>query len=115
MRVKANSVLCVQCNAHGISSGVKRVIPKFSMNFKCRKCEGNVGEAVEQEEMLCDEVKTVRAFTYVGDRVCAGGGCQVAVTARARCGWAKFRECDELLYGRRFPLWLKGAVYGSYV
>ena len=24
--------------------------PKFSRNFACRKCEGNIGEAVEQEE-----------------------------------------------------------------
>ena len=37
------------------------------------------------------------------------------VTARARCGWVKFRECGELLYGRRFPLRLKLAVYESYV
>ena len=24
--------------------------------------------------------------------VSAGGGCEVAVTARTRCGWVKFRE-----------------------
>ena len=29
--------------------------------------------------------------------------------------WAKFRECGELLYGWRFPLDLKEAVYWSYV
>ena len=46
--------------------------------------------------------------------VCAGGGCEAAVTARTWCGWVKFRECSELLYGRRFPLMLKGAVYASY-
>ena len=44
----------------------------------------------------------------------AGGGCEAAVTARTRCGWVKFSECSELLYGRRFPLWLKGSVYKSY-
>ena len=37
------------------------------------------------------------------------------MTARTRCGWGKLRECDELLYGRRFPLKLKGSDYGSYV
>ena len=58
---------------------------------------------------------TVREFTYLGDRVSAGRGCEAAVIARTRCGWVKFRECGELLYGRRFPLTLKGAVYGSYV
>ena len=40
----------------------------------------------------------------------AGGGCEAAVNARTRCGWVRFRECGELLYGR-FPLTPKGAVY----
>ena len=34
--------------------------PKFSRNFTCQKCEGNIGEVVEQKDMLCDEVETVR-------------------------------------------------------
>ena len=64
---------------------------------------------------LCDEVETVREFTYLGDRVRAGGRCEAAVTARTRCGWVIFWECGELLYGRGFLLRLKGAVYESYV
>ena len=36
--------------------------------------------------MLCDEVENVREFTYLGDRLSAGRGCEVAVTARTRCG-----------------------------
>ena len=52
------------------------------------KCEVNIGEAVEQEEKLCDEVETEMEFTYLGDRVSASGGCEVAVTARTRCGLA---------------------------
>ena len=78
---------------------------------------------MELEERLCDDMETVRNFTYLGDRVSANGGCQAAVTARTRCGWVKFREygeyavlsCIELLYGWRFPLMLIGAVYRSYV
>ena len=57
---------------------------------------------MEQEDNLCDEVETVSEFTYVGDRVSAGRGCAAAVTARTRCGFVKFRECGELIYGRRF-------------
>ena len=34
--------------------------PKLSRYFVCRKCEGDIGEAVEKEEMQCDEVETVR-------------------------------------------------------
>ena len=36
---------------------------------------------MEQEETLCDEVETVKEFTYVGDMVSAGGGREAAVTA----------------------------------
>ena len=32
---------------------------------------------MEQEEKLCDEVETVREFTYLGDRVSAGGACEM--------------------------------------
>ena len=53
----------------------------YSSSFTCRKCKGNIGDAVEQEENLCDEVETVREFTYLGDWVSAGGGCKAAVTA----------------------------------
>ena len=37
------------------------------------------------------------------------------MTARIIRGWVKFREFGKLLYGRTFPLRLKGAVYWSYV
>ena len=37
-------------------------------------------------EKLCDEVETVREFTYLGDRMSAGGGCEAVVTVRTRCG-----------------------------
>ena len=56
-------------------------------------------------------MKTVREYTYLGDRVSEGGGCEAAVTARTRCGWIMLRVFGKLLYGRGFPLRLK--VYGS--
>ena len=44
---------------------------------------------MEQEERLCDEVKTVREFTYQGDRAGTDGGCKTVVTARTRCWWVE--------------------------
>ena len=41
---------------------------------------------MEQEEKLYDEVETVSEFTYLGDRVSGGRGCEAAVTVRIRCG-----------------------------
>ena len=66
---------------------------------------------MEQDVKLSDEVETVNDFTYIGDTVSAGEGCEAVVTARTTCGWAKLKECSELLYGRRFPLRLKRAVH----
>ena len=59
-------------------------------------------------------METVREFTYLGDRVSAGGESEAAATARTRNGRLKLKECGELLYGRRFPLKLNGVVYKSY-
>ena len=85
------------------------------VNFIKHQNRAITGERVAARAALCDEVETVMEFTYLSDRVSAGGGCEAAVTARTRCGWVKFRECGELLHGRRFPLRQKGAVYRSYI
>ena len=61
---------------------VKTVTAKVLGNFACRKCKRNIGEAVEQEEKLCDEVETVKKSTYLCDKINSGGGSEVTVTAR---------------------------------
>ena len=63
----------------------------------------------------CDEEEIVNEFTYLGDWVSVGGEFEADVTARTRYGWVNLRECGELLYGRRFPPQLKGAVHKRYV
>ena len=48
LRVIGKSLLCVKCGRriHYVWCGVQRVAPKFSKNFACRKCEGNIDEGV---------------------------------------------------------------------
>jgi len=65
---------------------------------------------VVMEEKLFDGIETVKGFCYLGDRLNASGGSEVAVTARTRIGCVKFRECGEVLYGKLFSLKLKGKV-----
>ena len=65
--------------------------------------------------MLCDGVKTVTKFSYLGDRLNATGGCVTAVTARTRIGWMKFEEFSEILKGKRFSSKMKEKVYKSCV
>ena len=116
-RVMANSVLCVKCGKwiHGRCMKVKRVTSWFGRDFVCGRCKKQADGLVEPVEELCEEVETVRGFCYLRDRVNASGGCEAAVTARARIGWVKFRECGELLNSKRFSLKVKGMVYRSCV
>ena len=88
VRVKTNSIWCLQCGKciNGRHGGVKMVTPKFPRNITCRKCEGNIGESMEQEVNRCDELETASEITYPGYIVSAGGGCEAAVTARTRYG-----------------------------
>ena len=60
-------------------------------------------------------MEIVSKFTYLGDRLNATGGCETAVTARSRIGWMKFRECSEILKGRRFSLTMKRNIRKSCV
>ena len=55
-------------------------------------------------------METVNGFCYLGDRRNASGGCEAAVTAKIRIGWVRFRKCEELLLGNRFPLKIKGKI-----
>ena len=90
---------------------MKKVTCSFARDFVCRRCT-DVGDGSEEPVgVLCDKVETVKGFCYLGDRLNASGGCETAVTSRVRIGWMKFRECGELLRGRR----IKGMVYRSCV
>ena len=59
---------------------------KFSGNYVCKKRGGDIGEAVDREERLCDEEETIRDFAYLSYLVSTCRRCEVAVAARARCG-----------------------------
>jgi len=57
-------------------------------------------------------LEKVDKFCYLGDTLDADGGCDSAITARARSAWKKFRENLPILTGKRFSLKVKGKVYG---
>ena len=68
-----------------------------------------------EEISFFDQDDFVKSFCYLGDRLNATGGNEAASTARTRIGWIKFRECGELLYGRKFSSKMKGRIYQSCV
>ena len=116
-RVMANAILCIKCGhwIHRRCTKRKKLTVALAQSFVCGRCDCMRAGTVSTKEKLCDGVETVKGFCYLGDRLNASGGCEAAVTARARIGWLKFRECGEVLYGKRFSLRLKGKVYQSCV
>ena len=106
-------MLCTKCGSwvHGKCAKIKRATARLAMHFVCSKCKGIMEGMVDSIKKLCNEVETVNGFCYLGDRLNASGGCEVAGTARVRISWVRFRECGELLLGNRFPLKMKGVAY----
>ena len=71
------------------------VTPRLGRDFVFGRCKKQANGSVGTVEKLCEEVETVKSFCYLGDRVNAMGSCEAAVTARARIGWVKIKECGE--------------------
>ena len=87
-RVMANSELCTKCGSwvHGKCEKIKGATARLAMHFVCLKCKEIMEGLTDSIEKLCDEVKTVNGFCYLGDRLNASGGCEAADTARAKIG-----------------------------
>jgi len=89
---------------------MKRVTPASDKGFVCDACKEGV-KSKENIVKLCNDVDTVKRFCYLGDQLSADGGCEAAVTARTGIGWIKFRECEVILFGKRYYLKMKGKIY----
>ena len=78
----AYSVLCTKCGnwVHGRCAKIKRATAELAMHFVFSKCKEIMERRVDSIEKLSDEVETVNGFCYLGDRLNARGGCEVAVT-----------------------------------
>ena len=114
----ANSVMCSKCDkwVHGSCAKMKRMTSTLAKYFVCELCANTMEEIVEPcEEIFSNQVEFVKSICYLGNRLNASGGSEAAVTARNRIGWIKFRECGELLYGRKFLLKMKGRICQSCV
>ena len=86
-RVTVNSMVCAKCGQwiHGRYSKLKKVTSSTARFFVCSKCDKVTNGAGEvQQEIMCDEVQTVKGFCYLGDRLNASGECETAVIARTR-------------------------------
>ena len=85
--------------------------------FRCRRCDGTIQEVDLAEDLMVDgkTYECVKSFCYLGDTLDRDSGADLAVTARIRNGWMKFRELLPFLSSKAPPLEMKGRVYTNCV
>ena len=83
------AVLCKSCRnwIQGRCANIKIVTNGLAVDVKCRKCIGHHKNVEDRKEKLYDDVKTLTEFSYLGDRIKSGGGCEAAVISRTMIGW----------------------------
>ena len=52
-------------------------------------------------------------FCYLGDMLCAGGGCELAVITRCSVAWGKFQKLLSILTSKQITLESRGKLYTS--
>ena len=87
------------------------------VGFVCMRCCGDLVEVNQGEKVKLgnNEVEIVKEFCYLGDMLETEGGVEVAVTARVRAGWRKFKEISGMLCGRDVLMKIKGQLYKACV
>ena len=67
-------------------------------------CMGNAlpidGRPQNEVQVGLDKLEVVASFCYLGDKLSAGGGCEIAVTTCVKTAWKKFRELLPVLTSR---------------
>ena len=118
--VGRNSILCSGCNhwVHHRCSDIRGRLVE-DPNFKCSRCLGAarpIDNRPASNFMIGEEaLEVVDSFCYLGDSMCAGGGCQRAITTRIRCAWGKFRELLPLLTSKSISFLRRGQLFNACV
>ena len=98
-------------------SRVRDDLSRVADGFRCRRYDGTIQEVDLAEDLMVDgeTYQCVKRFCYLVGTLDGDGGEDLAVTARIRNGWMKFRELFPFLTSRAPPLEMKGRVYASCV
>ena len=114
-----NSIYCNGCKlwVHKKCSGLQRLTP--NPDYRCARCMGNArridGRPQNEVQVGPEKLEMVASFCYLGDILSAGGGCEIAVTARVKTAWKKFRELLPVLTSPHLSYKTRGHVYSSCV
>ena len=92
---------------------------KANPQYICPRCQGSArpidGRPIDK--VLVDDVNmdVVSSFCYLGDMLCAGGGCELAISTRCSVGWGKFKKLLPILTSKHISLKTRGKLFSACV
>ena len=115
--VGANSIQCTECHdwVHKRCCAIAGSLVNFGHAFVCDVCAGTMVKVDKGNDVfrLTDGIKLgkVTSFTYLGDKIQANGGASMAIRARIRVAWLKWREIGALLVKKTIGLKSRANAY----
>lgn len=89
--------LCSNCITwvHKKCSGITGDLTELP-HYICSRCHNKAypidGKPSTQVTLDCSKMDTEPCFGYLGDMLCAGGGCKLAIITRCSVAWGKFKN-----------------------
>ena len=118
--VGANSIECSQCKlwVHKKCSGLVARLTAMP-EYTCPRCRGEArpidGRPATHVTVNGEQLDVDPSFCYLGDTLCAGGGCELAITTRCCVGWGKFKELLPLLTSKHISAKTRGKIFSARV
>jgi len=118
--VGSNAIHYSQCGlwVHKKCSAIKGPLHANPL-YVCPRCCGLSrpidGRPCSQVDVDGTVLDVEPSFCYLGDMLCAGGGCKLAIITRCRTAWGKFRKLLPILTSRHISLSTRGKVVNASV
>ena len=118
--VGVNSIQCSQCMycVHKKCSGVRERLAE-DPDYVCPRCCDQARPIDNRPVIQVDVDGTLldveSNFCYLGDMLCAGGGCKLAIVTRCSTAWGKFKRLLPILTSKHVSLRTCGKVFNACV
>ena len=102
---------------HKKCSGVRGKLAE-DPDYICPRCCGQARQIGNIPIMQVDVDGTLldveSYFCYLGDMLCAGGGCKLAIVTRCSTAWGKFKKLLPILTSKHVSLRTRGKVFNAF-
>ena len=118
--VGANSIKCSSCKlwVHKKCCRIKSRLAD-DPDYVCPRCRDEArpidGRPLDNVEVDGTKLEVEASFCYLGDMLCAGGGCGLAIITRCSTAWGKFKKLLPLLTSKHVSLKARGRVFDACV